>query len=309
MSFLLLSPPSETSLKISQYDPEKLKRPKKSKKRPPTGNHSLSNIDTQTGAHRNPQESELRVLTEKSLQLPMAETPSNAPGPEACEVSSHDSVQRMTADQLIRRGIQHPPSIARSRVSPGLHTADQHALGAESDHAQVESVENDAIDIDIPGDLDSLFGDFDFGRYLVEQEACPVVEYNDSRATNQNIDTAGDQTDGLVSRDGFERSNTPGSPTHRVVERRGKAKRRRSQSDTPVIIDSSSDCGASKSDVESVFENSSSKQSKSGPWDGSPDSSLCCSDNDEDVAKPTTRLRVCTPIPVVDLVEQQNGCS
>jgi len=87
-------------------------------------------------------------------------------------------------------------------------------------------------------------------------------------------------TDGLVSGDGFERSNTSGSPTHRVVERRGKAKWRRSQSDLPVIIDSSSDCGASKSDVESVFENSGLKQSKSGPWGGSPDSSLCYSDDD-----------------------------
>jgi len=48
----------------------------------------------------------------------------------------------------------------------------------------------------------------------------------------------------------------------------------------PVIIDSSSDCGASKSDVESVFENSGLKQSKSGPWGGSPDSSLCYSDDD-----------------------------
>jgi hypothetical protein len=70
----------------------------------------------------------------------MAEIPSDAPGPEACEVSSHDSVQGMTTDQLMRQGIQHAPSIARSRVSPGLHTADQHTLGAESDHAQVESV-------------------------------------------------------------------------------------------------------------------------------------------------------------------------
>lgn len=56
--------------------------------------------------------------------------------------------------------------------------------------------ENNAIDIDIP---DSPFGDFDFDRYLVEQEACPVVEYNDSRATNQNTDTPGDQTDGVVT--------------------------------------------------------------------------------------------------------------
>ena len=38
-------------------------------------------------------------------------------------------------------------------------------------------------------------------------------------------------------------------------------------------------------------------------------SSLCCSDNDDDVAKPTTRLRVCPPLPVVDLAERQNDCS
>ena len=127
MSFLLFSQPLETSLKISQYDPEKLNRPKASKKRPPTGKHLLSYIDTQTSAHRNLQESDLRALTE----IPMAGTPGDALGPEACEVST---------DQLMRQEIQHDPSIARIRgVSPGLHTADQHTLGAESDHAQVES--------------------------------------------------------------------------------------------------------------------------------------------------------------------------
>ena len=40
-----------------------------------------------------------------------------------------------------------------------------------------------------------------------------------------------------------------------------------------------------------------------------PGSSLCCSDNDDDVAKPTTRLRVHPPLPVVDLAERQNDCS
>lgn len=40
-----------------------------------------------------------------------------------------------------------------------------------------------------------------------------------------------------------------------------------------------------------------------------PGSSLCCSDNDDDVATPTTCLRVCPPIPVVDLAERQNDCS
>ena len=39
-----------------------------------------------------------------------------------------------------------------------------------------------------------------------------------------------------------------------------------------------------------------------------PGSSLCCSDN-EDVATPTTRLRVRLPIPVVDIAERQNDCS
>jgi len=126
MSFL-----SETSLKIVRYDLEKVKRLKKSKKRPPTANDSLSNIDTQTGAHRNLQESELRVLTDQALRLPTAETPSDTPGPEACEVISHDIVQGMTADQL-RRGVQHPPP--GSRVSPSLHTADKHT---ESDYALV----------------------------------------------------------------------------------------------------------------------------------------------------------------------------
>ena len=40
-----------------------------------------------------------------------------------------------------------------------------------------------------------------------------------------------------------------------------------------------------------------------------PGSSLCYSDNDNDVAKPTMRLRVHPPIPVVDLAERQNDCS
>lgn len=38
-----------------------------------------------------------------------------------------------------------------------------------------------------------------------------------------------DRTDDLVVWDEFEKSNTPGSSTHRVVERRGKAKRRRAR--------------------------------------------------------------------------------
>merc|ERR1712000_657278 len=88
MSFLLLPPPTATSLRISQYDLEKLKRPKKSKKRPPTANHSLSNIDQQTGAHCNLQESKLRVMTNQALRLPIAETPSDALGLPACEVIS-----------------------------------------------------------------------------------------------------------------------------------------------------------------------------------------------------------------------------
>lgn len=76
-------------------------------------------------------------MTDQALRLPIAETPSDALRPQACEVISHDSVQGMTADQLVRRGIQHPPSVARIRVSPSLHTADQHTLSTESDSAQV----------------------------------------------------------------------------------------------------------------------------------------------------------------------------
>jgi hypothetical protein len=38
-------------------------------------------------------------------------------------------------------------------------------------------------------------------------------------------------------------------------------------------------------------------------------SSLCCSDNDDDVAKHTTRLRVRPPLPVVNLAKLQNSCS
>jgi hypothetical protein len=126
-------------LRISQYNPEKLKQPRKPPKRPPTANHTQSNINTQTRAHRNLQESELRVLTNQAPRLPIAETPSNAPGPEARKVISHNNVQGMTADQL-RRGSQDPPSFAGTRVSPKLHTADLHTLSTDSEHPQVRSV-------------------------------------------------------------------------------------------------------------------------------------------------------------------------
>jgi len=109
-------------------------------KRPAARNHSHSSIDTQTGAHPNLQESERGVSPEKALRLPIEETPSDARGPRAGEVSSHGSVQRMTTDQLAGRGIQDPASVARTGVSPSLHGAYQHTLGAEADHAQVESV-------------------------------------------------------------------------------------------------------------------------------------------------------------------------
>jgi hypothetical protein len=135
MSFFL---PTQTTLRISQYDPEKLKQPRKPPKRPPTANHAQSNIDTQTGAHRNLQESELRVLTDQAPRLPIAETPSDAPRPEARKVISHNNVQGMTA--RLRRGSQDPPSFAGTRVSPELHTADLHTLGTDSEHPQVGSV-------------------------------------------------------------------------------------------------------------------------------------------------------------------------
>jgi hypothetical protein len=109
-------------------------------KRPAARNHSRSIIDTQTGAHPSLQESELGVSPEKALQLPIAETPRDARCSGAGEVSSYGSVQGMTTDQLARRGIQDPVSVARTRVSPGLYTADQHSLGVEADHTQVESV-------------------------------------------------------------------------------------------------------------------------------------------------------------------------
>ncbi|KAH9216812.1 hypothetical protein DL95DRAFT_407314 [Leptodontidium sp. 2 PMI_412] len=105
----------------------------------------------------------------------------------------------------------------------------------------------------------------------------------------------------------FEASNTLGSSTHRVVERRRISKRRRSRNYSLVVIDSSGDV-TSESDVESVFENSSSKRSKSGSWGGSQGSSIYYSDN-EDITTPTTHLRIHPPIPVVDLAEWQNDCS
>ena len=44
--------------------------------------------------------------------------------------------------------------------------------------------------------------------------------------------------------------------------------------DSLVVIDSSSDSGASESDIESMFENSGSKRFKLGPWGGSPGMSV-----------------------------------
>jgi len=141
MSLLLFSQPIETSLKISQYDPEKLKKPKASKKRAPTTKHLPSNIDKQTGAHRTPQESDLGALAENPLRFLMSRTSSDALGPEGYEVSSYYSVQGINIDQLMRQGIQHGPPIVKSiGVSPGLRTADQHSFGAECDPAQVEFV-------------------------------------------------------------------------------------------------------------------------------------------------------------------------
>ncbi len=73
-------------------------------------------------------------MPEKALRFPIEETPSDIRGPRAGKVSSHGSVQGMTTDQMTRR------AVARAGVSPSLHTADQHSLSAEADHAQVESV-------------------------------------------------------------------------------------------------------------------------------------------------------------------------
>jgi hypothetical protein len=90
--------------------------------------------------------------------------------------------------------------------------------------------ENDNIDIDLPGNLDYLFGDFDVDRNFAEQEALPSIEYNASRAANLSTDAPTNQNDGLVLGNEFERSNTPGSSSHRLKEQRGNTKRKRSQS-------------------------------------------------------------------------------
>lgn len=141
MSFLLLSQPIETSLRILQYDPEKLKKPKASKRRAPTTKHLPSNIDKQTGAHRTLQGSDLGAFTENPPRSLMSRTSSAALGPEACEVSSHYSVSGINTYQLMRQRIQYGSSIVKSRgVSPGLRTADQRTFGAECDPAQVEFV-------------------------------------------------------------------------------------------------------------------------------------------------------------------------
>ncbi len=71
--------------------------------------------------------------------------------------------------------------------------------------------ENGDIDINLPGNLDSLFGDFHVDRCFAEQEALPVIEYNASCAANLSTDTPANHNDGLVSGNEFERSNTPSS--------------------------------------------------------------------------------------------------
>lgn len=91
-------------------------------------------------------------------------------------------------------------------------------------------VENDDVDIDLPGNLSSPFGDFDIDRSFAEQEALPVIEYNGSRAANLSTDAPADHNDGLVSENELERSNTPSSSSPRLKEQRGNAKRKRSQS-------------------------------------------------------------------------------
>ncbi len=84
--------------------------------------------------------------------------------------------------------------------------------------------ETDDIDIDLPGNLDSLFGDFDIDRYFAEQEALPVIEYNARRAVNLSTDAPADYNDGLVLGNEFERSNTPSSSSPRLKEQRGNTK-------------------------------------------------------------------------------------
>ena len=81
-------------------------------------------------------------------------------------------------------------------------------------------IENDAIDFELLGNLDSIFGDFDFDldRYLIEQEARPIVDDNDSYVTNQNTDTPTDQTDSWVSGNEFEKSNTLIASNRRLEE-------------------------------------------------------------------------------------------
>jgi hypothetical protein len=76
-------------------------------------------------------------------------------------------------------------------------------------------VEKNAINIELLGDLDSIFGDFDFDLncYLAEQEAHPIVDGNDSCVTNQNTDTPAGQTDSWVLGSEFEKSNTPSAST------------------------------------------------------------------------------------------------
>ncbi len=90
--------------------------------------------------------------------------------------------------------------------------------------------ETDDININLPGNLDSLFGDFDIDRYFAEQEALPVIEYNASRAANLSTDAPANYNDGLVLGNKFKRSNTLSSSSPRLKEQRGNIKQKRSQS-------------------------------------------------------------------------------
>ncbi|PVH70181.1 hypothetical protein DL98DRAFT_145098 [Cadophora sp. DSE1049] len=266
--------PPMASLKIVRYKYVPTKRS-------PTRKQPRSIIGTQTGVHPSLQDSELDVLPETALQLPTAETPSDA--------------RSSAAGQLARRGIQGSVSVPRTSVSPGIYMA-QNSLGTDADHAQVASAENDDIDIELTYDLNSIFGDLNFDQYLPEQEARPTIDNNDSCVANQNTDTPADQTDSWVSENEFGKTNTSCVNTHRRKERRGHAKRRR-QNDSAVIIDSSGG-GTSESDAESVFENNSPERSKYESWSDS--FSLCCSGDEENAAKPTRHLRLSFTAPPVE---------
>jgi hypothetical protein len=99
MSFSLLSPSFESTLKITQYDPTRLKTSKRSKARQCMTRHSYASFKNKTDVRGNQREGNLRILSNEVSQLRKIEAVSSVTEPEAV-VGCIVSVQSMYVDEL-----------------------------------------------------------------------------------------------------------------------------------------------------------------------------------------------------------------